>query len=212
MSSQEHIPQTFDSNKKRLQNAQQSLDIPEKIIDTAVMIYKQSYQDDLYHGRSINDILSACLHLSCRIERHPINPSDISKEFDIDRKTLLKTSRHFESNLGLETAPVNPAGFIDSFSQTLSLSDSTTNLAHDIFETFLNSGQSSGKSPTGLAAGAIYAATKQNNERVTQEKLSEVADVSEVTIRNLYKIQLELFNSKTPFSNKNNNKSVVAHD
>ena len=49
----------------------------------------------------------------------------------------------------------------------------------------------SGKSPVGLAAAAVYAAALLTNEKVTQSEVSEVANISEVTIRNRYKELLE---------------------
>jgi len=49
----------------------------------------------------------------------------------------------------------------------------------------------SGKSPVGLAAAAIYAASLLCNEKVTQNEVSEVANISEVTIRNRYHELLE---------------------
>lgn len=51
----------------------------------------------------------------------------------------------------------------------------------------------SGKSSTGLAAGAIYAATLLTNEKITQEEIAEVAEISEVTIRKRYQEFLFVF-------------------
>ena len=44
-----------------------------------------------------------------------------------------------------------------------------------------------GKDPTGLAAAAIYVASILTDERVTQKKISEISNVTEVTIRHRYK-------------------------
>jgi transcription initiation factor TFIIB len=52
-------------------------------------------------------------------------------------------------------------------------------------------GVHSGKSPVGLAAAAVYAASLLTNEKTTQAAVSEVADISEVTIRNRYHELLE---------------------
>lgn len=194
MSSQDTVPKTFEQNTDRLKTAQERLNLPDEIVQTASVIYQQSYNEDLYHGRSIDDILSSCLHLACKMERTPCNPTDMATEFNTTRQKILKTSRHFASNLGLKAAPVNPTGYIDQFSDTLSLSDETRSLAHEIFSSYMDTGLDSGKSPTGLAAGAIYAATQKTTERVTQSALKEVADVSEVTIRNIYKKQLDAYN------------------
>jgi transcription initiation factor TFIIB len=49
----------------------------------------------------------------------------------------------------------------------------------------------SGRGPTGIAAAATYVATVLTNERRTQREIAEVANVTEVTIRNRYKELLE---------------------
>jgi predicted transcriptional regulator len=44
-----------------------------------------------------------------------------------------------------------------------------------------------GKDPMGLAAASLYVACVLNGERKTQKEIAEVANVTEVTIRNRYK-------------------------
>jgi transcription initiation factor TFIIB len=39
----------------------------------------------------------------------------------------------------------------------------------------------------GMAAAAIYIACLQQNEKITQKEIAEVAGVTEVTVRNRYK-------------------------
>ncbi|MCW3976947.1 MAG: transcription initiation factor IIB, partial [Candidatus Bathyarchaeota archaeon] len=41
-----------------------------------------------------------------------------------------------------------------------------------------------GKDPTGLAAAALYIASRIKKQKITQSRLAEVADITEVTIRN----------------------------
>ena len=49
----------------------------------------------------------------------------------------------------------------------------------------------SGGGPTGIAAAATYIATVLTSERKTQREIAEIANVTEVTIRNRYKELLE---------------------
>jgi transcription initiation factor TFIIB len=49
----------------------------------------------------------------------------------------------------------------------------------------------SGRGPTGIAAAATYMATILTNERKTQREIAEIANVTEVTIRNRYKELLD---------------------
>jgi transcription initiation factor TFIIB len=51
-----------------------------------------------------------------------------------------------------------------------------------------------GKDPMGLAAAALYIACKMNDEKFTQKKISDAAEVTEVTIRNRYKTLKEELN------------------
>jgi len=49
----------------------------------------------------------------------------------------------------------------------------------------------SGRGPTGIAAAATYIASVLAGERRTQREIAEVANVTEVTIRNRYKELLD---------------------
>src|SRR5436853_7362074 len=44
-----------------------------------------------------------------------------------------------------------------------------------------------GKAPMGLAAAALYVACVLENEKKTQKEIAEIANVTEVTVRNRYK-------------------------
>ncbi len=50
----------------------------------------------------------------------------------------------------------------------------------------------SGRGPSGFAAAAIYAAAMLCNEKRTQHEVADVAQVTEVTIRNRYQEQIEM--------------------
>ena len=49
----------------------------------------------------------------------------------------------------------------------------------------------SGRGPTGIAAAASYIASVLTGERKTQREIAEIAQVTEVTIRNRYKELVE---------------------
>ncbi|MCD2204493.1 transcription initiation factor IIB 3, partial [Halobacterium sp. KA-6] len=73
----------------------------------------------------------------------------------------------------------------------LDLSEETTAKAREIIDTSAEQGLLSGKSPSGFAAAAIYAASLLCNEKKTQREVADVANVTEVTIRNRYQEQIE---------------------
>ncbi len=65
-------------------------------------------------------------------------------------------------------------------------------VTRNLLKTAMEQGMHSGKSPVGLAASAIYAASHLTNESVTQQCVSEVAQVSKVTIRDHYQELLDV--------------------
>jgi transcription initiation factor TFIIB len=76
---------------------------------------------------------------------------------------------------------------VPRFASGLGLSDEGEMRARKLLHGAKEAGIHPGKSPVGLAAAAVYAASLLTNERVTQSAVSDVADVSEVAIRNRYK-------------------------
>jgi len=80
---------------------------------------------------------------------------------------------------------------VPRFASELDLPDEVERRARELLDNAQKDGVTSGKSPVGLAAAAIYAASLLTNHKVTQSQVSDVTDVSEVTIRNRYQELLE---------------------
>lgn len=105
---------------------------------------------------------------------------------------MTRTYRYIIRELGLEVAPAKPESYVPRFCSEFSLPDETERRARELIEGARDGGILSGKSPIGIAAAAVYAASLLRDHEVTQSQVSEVADISEVTIRNRYKELLEV--------------------
>ena len=64
-------------------------------------------------------------------------------------------------------------------------------IAHKILGSAKELKLTSGRGPTGIAAAASYVASVLTGERKTQREIAEIAQVTEVTIRNRYKELVE---------------------
>ena len=189
---------TRDSKERNLKQALGEIDrmasalgLPETVRETASVIYRRALAEDLLPGRSIEGVATAALYAAARQASTPRSLDEVSRVSRVDRMELTRTYRYIIRELNLEVKPADPRSYVPRFVSDLGLSEDTERRARQLLEAARDTGITSGKSPVGLAAAAVYAAALLSNEKVTQTQVSEVADISEVTIRNRYKELLE---------------------
>jgi transcription initiation factor TFIIB len=189
---------TRDSKERNLKQALGEIDrmasalgLPQQVRETASVIYRRALNDDLLPGRSIEGVATAALYASARMAGNPRSLDEISVVSRVDKMELTRTYRYIVRQLNLEIQPADPKSYVPRFASDLDLSDEAERRARELLDNARDAGLLSGKSPVGLAAAAIYAAALLTNEKVTQNQVSEVANISEVTIRNRYKEILE---------------------
>jgi transcription initiation factor TFIIB len=189
---------TRDSKERNLKQALGEIDrmasalgLPENVRETASVIYRRALDDDLLPGRSIEGVSTAALYASARQAGTPRSLDEIANVSRVDKDEIARTYRYVVRELSLEIKPADPEQYVPRFASELGLSDEAERRARTLLKTAKEQGVHSGKSPVGLAAAAVYAAALLTNEKVTQSEVSEVANISEVTIRNRYHELLE---------------------
>jgi transcription initiation factor TFIIB len=189
---------TRDSKERNLKQALGEIDrmasalgLPENVRETASVIYRRALDEDLLPGRSIEGVSTSALYAAARQAGTPRSLDEISAVSRVEKSEIARTYRYVVRELGLEIQPADPASYVPRFASGLDLSEETERRARELLDTAKEQGVHSGKSPVGLAAAAVYAAALLTNEKVTQGAVSEVADISEVTIRNRYHELLE---------------------
>ncbi|WP_254537302.1 transcription initiation factor IIB [Halomarina litorea] len=194
---QERI-RTKDAGERNLQFALSETDrmasalgVPRSVREVASVIYRRALKEDLIRGRSIEGVATACLYAACRKEGIPRSLEEISEVSRVERKEIGRTYRYISQELSLEMEPVDPKKYVPRFCSELGLSEEVQSKTKEIIEVTAEKGLLSGKSPTGYAAAAIYAASLLCNEKKTQREVADVAQVTEVTIRNRYQEQIE---------------------
>ncbi|WIV66589.1 transcription initiation factor IIB [Natrialbaceae archaeon AArc-T1-2] len=189
---------TRDSKERNLKQALGEIDrmasalgLPENVRETASVIYRRALDENLLPGRSIEGVATASLYAAARQAGTPRSLDEIAAVSRVGKDEIARTYRYVIRELGLEVKPADPVSYVPRFASELDLPDETERRARALLETAKERGVHSGKSPVGLAAAAVYAAALLTNEKVTQNEVSEVANISEVTIRNRYHELLE---------------------
>ncbi len=185
---------TKDSQDRNLKQALGEIDrmssalgLPKNVRETASVIYRRALEDGLLPGRSIEGVATASVYAAARMADTPRSLDEVTAVSRIDKDELTRTYRYLIRQLELAIEPADPKQYLPRFVSDLDLPDEVERLARELLDAGRDQGQLSGKSPVGLAAAAVYAAARLSNVSVTQSEVGEVANVSEVTIRNRYK-------------------------
>ena len=168
-----------------------NLNLPKNIVETASLIYRRAVKERLIRGRSIQGVTSAAIYLACRQCGLPRTLEEIAQASGVNKKEIGRSYRFLIKELDYFIPPMKPSQYITKFSNQLTLQGKVEEIAHKILAAAKDLKLTSGRGPTGIAAAASYIASVLTGEKKTQREIAEIAQVTEVTIRNRYKELVE---------------------
>lgn len=170
------------------------MNLSRNIREAAAMIYRRSADKNLIRGRRREGISATAIYAACRQCGTPHTLEEVADSSKIGRKEIGKTYRFLTRELSLKLMPTNPQDYVSRFCYLLQLKEDTQEKTMEILRYAEEKELTSGKAPTGIAAAALYIATVLCGDRRTQREVSDIAGVTEVTIRNRYKELAEKLN------------------
>lgn len=168
-----------------------NLNLPKSILETASVIYRKAVKERLIRGRSIQGVTAAAIYLACRQCGLARTLEEIAQSSTMNKKEVGRSYRFLIKELNYSIPPVRPSQYITKFSNQLTMQGKVEEIAHKILSSAKELKLTSGRGPTGIAAAASYIASVLTGERKTQREIAEIAQVTEVTIRNRYKELVE---------------------
>jgi transcription initiation factor TFIIB len=168
-----------------------NLNLPRNILETASVIYRKAVKARLIRGRSIQGVTAAAIYVACRQCGVARTLDDIAQASTVNRKEVGRCYRFLLKQLNYFIPPVKTSQYITKFSNQLTMEGNTEEIAHKILFVAKELKLTSGRGPAGIAAAASYIASALTGERRTQREVAEIAQVTEVTIRNRYKELVE---------------------
>ncbi|MCZ2856169.1 MAG: transcription initiation factor IIB [Candidatus Bathyarchaeota archaeon] len=168
-----------------------ALNLPRNILETASVIYRRAVKEKLIRGRSIQGVTAAAVYVSCRQCGLARTLEEIAQASNINKKEVGRSYRFLIKELDYFIPPLKPSQYIAKFSNQLTMQGKVEEIAHKILKNARELKLTSGRGPTGIAAAASYIASVLTGERKTQREIAEIAQVTEVTIRNRYKELVE---------------------
>jgi transcription initiation factor TFIIB len=168
-----------------------NLNLPKNILETASVIYRKAVKERLIRGRSIQGVTAAAIYVACRQCGVARTLDEIAQASTVNKKEVGRSYRFLIKELNYFIPPLKPSQYITKFSNQLTMQGKVEEIAHKILAAAKELKLTSGRGPTGIAAAASYIASVLTGERKTQREIAEIAQVTEVTIRNRYKELVE---------------------
>ncbi|MCD6511949.1 MAG: transcription initiation factor IIB [Thaumarchaeota archaeon] len=169
----------------RLSEIGTSLSLPKIVMEAASKTLRIAIMSKGVKSKSIVGMAAGALYLACRRYNTGRTLSEIAKAAGVSKRFVAKYYRLIRKEI--EDGHIPPPSidrYIDKFVNVLKLNPKIEEIALKLFEKTSNSKIFDGKSPAGFAAAYLYIASALVGMKVPQKDLADVAEVTEVTVRN----------------------------
>ncbi len=163
------------------------LHVPANVKEASAIVYRKALDNGLVRGRSIAAIAAASLYAACRSSETPRTLKEVASASRIKKKDVARCYRLLLRELEMSMPVEDPVRCISKIASRAEITMVTQQEAIRVLKDAKRKGVVSGKDPMGLAAAALYVACVVTGEKKTQKEIAEIANVTEVTVRNRYK-------------------------
>ena len=126
---------------------------------------------------------SASIYAAARMENTPRTLERITQVSRVERKEIGRTYWYINKETNLKIEPADPMEFLSRFASNLDADNETERIAREWIMKGKEVNITSGRAPSGIAAVALFAARQLSGEDLSQKEIAEVADVTNVTVR-----------------------------
>ena len=172
--------------------------ISSSIKEQAAVVYRKALDKGLVRGRSISGVAAASLYAACRKSGAPRTLREISEASLVNRKDVARCYRLLLKEIDFHMPISDPLIYVSKIAEKNNISGKTQGAAIALLREARQKRVASGKDPMGMASAALYIACLQNSEKITQKDIAEAAGVTEVTVRNRYKMLKKQLNIDLP--------------
>lgn len=176
--------------------------ITKSIIDNAKILYKNLSEikhvdgankgkPKIMRGDNRRGLIAACAFYGAKLQESPRSTKDIADIFGLEEKQVTKGCRRFLELLNYEAIykfyASKACDYITINAYKLNLFKLHIDLAIKITNNIAKLDIASDHQPTSIAAGSIYLVSELKNLGLLKSKISEIFQISEVTITKTYK-------------------------
>lgn len=159
-------------------------------------IYRKARKAELLKGRTIKCVVAASFYYVFRKKKIPRTLNEIEQATEVPKIYITRTYNMIARTFDTPMPVFDPIVYVSKISEIIGISGKTQGDTIRILKEAKEKRIFSSRGPKGRAAAALYIACLQNKEEVlkgwvrrpvTQQDLANAAEISDVTLRNLYK-------------------------
>jgi len=183
-----------------LNRIKDKLSLPSTCIEDAFSYYKKALSKGLIKGRSIKEMIVACVYIVCKKINIPRTLSEISKIVQADQIFTGRCYRILMRELKVKHVQFNPAIFIRKIANEAGISEKTARESIDMLLAIQEDNILSGKNSLSIAAAILYITCKKHKQKISQAHIAQAADINIMTLRKrLSEVKTVIMNA--PFLN-----------
>ena len=179
------------SNEKRnlkiaidmLNRLKDKIHLTSACVEEAFSYYRKALEAGLIKGRSIKEMIVACVYITCKKISLPRTLSEISKIVNGNEVFASRCYRLLTKEFKIINRQVDPVLFLHKIANESRISERTTRKALEILISLRRNEIFNGKDPLSIAAAILYAACRKNKEKVSQSKIAYSANINIITLR-----------------------------
>ena len=171
-------------------------DIPEIISKTAKTLYSLIAATKISRGNNRKGIIAACVFNACKECKYPRSSNEIAKVFEINTKIMTKGIKKYTEIMRLNKSnlerisnikSISIDDFIERFSHKLNLDNEDITNINNLVEKCKYFKIDKDNTPPAMASGCIYLYIKNKKLKISKKDISNISQISEVTINKCYK-------------------------
>jgi transcription initiation factor TFIIB len=172
--------------------------ISKLIIDDAMRYHKKISEAKTFRGLNRDGIIAASIYVSARINRFPRTAREIATIFNLDSAAATRGCKNaisiineleseFENTDKTSLCQTTPLSFIDRYCSKLNMNQELTKVCKFVATRIQRNNLIPENTPHSIAAGIVYFVSQVCNINIGKKAVSQISEISEVTINKCYK-------------------------
>lgn len=160
------------------------LSLPKHIIieinNLAVNVTKQK----MTRGRAYNETIAGCIIAVCRKQGIVKSMSDVADALNTSSKRVFRIYRKIKDQFEMDAKVQSPSDYIPQIASKLDLPEKVSIYAQKYLKKIMDLEFHIGRNPVVVATTILYLSIKAHEINITQRNIANVADITDISIRN----------------------------